>query len=163
MSIRLNYYSAKKYVQMECADTGKQIKFHKKGSIQGAHTDGTTIHVIEPNGLWGDEEWAEWEYEVYHEIGHESPENCSPHWKDMIIDRGVSIQTLLGSLWNLMSDHIQEHNRVGRYAGRDKILKLGRMRFVRDRLLSSEKMSKEQETKEGKIFKVVAIYDTLCL
>jgi len=147
---------------MECRDSGKGVKFHAHGTIRSPHTDGTTIHLFEPNALWSEEQWWDWEYEVYHEIGHESPENCKPHWLTVMKKNKIDGETILGSLCNLVSDHVQEHNRVGQYSGRDRILKRGRSRFVTDRLLSDACMHKEFETKEGRIFKSVAIFDTLC-
>lgn len=160
--MRLDYYGAKKYVRLECEEAGKSIAFHKDGEIPGPHTDGTTIHVFEPNAMWDEAQWENWEYEVYHEIGHESPENSAPHWKDVVAKHKVGGGTLLFSLYNLVSDHVQEHNRIGKYSGRDRILKKGRANFVIDRLLDSKKMLGSEPTKNASMFKVVAIYDTYC-
>lgn len=160
--MRLDYYGAKKYVALECEEAGKGVVFHAPGTIPGPHTDGDTIHVFEPNALWNEDEWSVWEYEVYHEIGHEAPENCSPHWKSVVKANKVGGGTLLFSLYNLVSDHVQEHNRVGKYVGRDRVLKRGRANFVVDRLLDEKKMSGSEPTKNASIFKVVAIYDTYC-
>lgn len=159
-NIRLDYQSAKKYVRMECQSNGLGVVFHPKGEIQGPYTDGTNLHVFEPNAMWNEDQWNDWEYEVYHEIGHEAPENCHPHWKDQLEELKISSNTLIGSLLNLISDHVQEHNRCGVYRGRDTILKKGRARFVRDRLLPKEVLSKNDKTKAGQMFKVVSIYDS---
>lgn len=160
--MRLDYFGTKKYVQMECRDAGIGVMFHKVGTIAGPHTDGRTLHVFNPDHMWSDEQWEDWEYEVQHEIGHESPENTAPHWKELVKEKRIGGKTLLFNLWNLMSDHVQEHNRIGKYSGRDRILKLGRARFVNARLLSTDVMSSHSDTRIGSIFKLAAIYDTWC-
>jgi hypothetical protein len=145
---------------MECEGVNKGVQFHGYGTIPSPHTDGRTIHLYEPNGMWTDDQWDDWEYECQHEIGHESAENCDPHWKTVIKEKKVLPGSALAFLWNLMSDHVQEHNRIGKYRGRDRILKKGRARFVNDRLI--REVDKQRETKEGSILKVACIYDTLC-
>jgi len=157
--MRLDYHGTKAYIRMECDGANKSVQFHAYGTIPSPHTDGRTIHLYEPDGAWTDEQWDDWEYECQHEIGHEAPENVHPHWKEVMEEKNVAMGTLLQMLYNLMSDHVQEHNRVGKYAGRDRILKKGRARFVNDRLL--DKIDEPVMQPEAKIMKAAAVYDTV--
>lgn len=160
-TIRLDVHGVKDYIRLECEGAGKGVVFHKREDLQTPYTTGDTIHFYEPNAHWNEEEWDMWLYEVYHEIGHESPENQHPYWKDMVVELGISSQSFFGSMLNLVSDHIQEHNRTGTYAGRDQILKRGRSLFTELRLLSPEVMTKPRDSKESKAFKVVAVVDAI--
>lgn len=160
--MRLDYAAVKDYIRAECATIGLGVVFHEEGTIPGPYTDAKNLHLFEPQGMWTDEQWDMWKYEMEHEIGHEAPENSSPHWKEVMEKYEVGGGSLLGSLFNLVSDHVQEHNRVGKYSGRDRTLKRGRALFTDQRLISTESVTTQAETREGAIFKVVALYDAYC-
>lgn len=157
--MRLDYHGTKAYIKLECENSGKGVEFHKAGEIPGPHTDGTTIHLFHPNGEWNEDQWLRWEYECYHEIGHESPENNSPHWRTVVEEKKIASGSFFGMVMNFVSDHIQEHNRVGKYVGRDRVLKAGREAFTRDTLLSEEVMGKEYDTEKGQAFKAMSVWD----
>lgn len=99
-----------------------------------ACTDGATIHLPRPNALWSDKELLLWRYKAEHELGHEDVRNSSPHWKEVMeVERKKPEYKDDGFLWhisNIISDHVQEHNRVGEMAGRDEVLLSGRKEFL---------------------------------
>lgn len=97
-------------------------------------TDGTTIYLPLPNALGTPEDHALWLYMAEHELGHEDPVNNAPHWRTLLDD---TIDTTTKQIWNLLSDHVQERNRIGQYAGRDKVLMEGRALFMAQQLQSS--------------------------
>lgn len=155
--MRLDYQSVKKYVRMECETAGIGVQFHNH--LETPYTDGKCLHIRTPNPAWDDDMWLSWEYEMQHEVGHESKENCNPHWKEVLEDKKP--KGLLAFLYNLIADHIQEKNRLGVYKGRDEVLKKGRAKFVSEVLLDADVMSKEMGD-AGRVFRVLSVYDTHC-
>lgn len=158
----LNYAATKALIRTECETLGLGCVFHDPGEIPSPYSDGTSLHLNKPQGMWSDVQWAMWKYEVYHEMGHEDAINNKPNWKEVLEEKKIATGSLLGSLFNLVEDHVQEHNRIGAFKGRDRTLKYGRSLFVNERLLAQEVLAKPAETREGGIFKVCAVYDTLC-
>lgn len=153
--MRLDYLSACKYVKSECANVGITLKF--VDGLDTPHTTGSEIRVRPPSPTWSDEEWLDWEYEVQHEIGHEAPENITPHWKELIEREGVKGK--LFYIWNLVCDHIQEKNRLGVYKGRDEVLLRGRARFTANKLLA---IDLDGASSMAKKFRVLCVYDIMC-
>jgi hypothetical protein len=98
------------------------------------YTDGSTIHLPRPNAVMNDRELLLWRYNAEHELGHEDAVNCNPHWKEVMVakkkDPAYKDDGLLWFISNLISDHVQEHNRVGLMAGRDQVLLEGRAAFL---------------------------------
>lgn len=159
--MRLDYHGARSWVRMSASTRGLGVVFHKEGELRAPYTDGGNIHVTEPNACWTEEQWIAWEYELEHEIGHESEENYHPYWKDLMKEKDISTNSFFGNLWNLVEDSTQEHNRFGKYSGRDDRLCKGRNLFTQERLLSDEAMQREYETPEGKAFRAVAMHDVI--
>lgn len=99
-----------------------------------AFTDGSTIHLPRPNAMWNDDELLLWRYKAEHELGHEDAVNSSPHWKEVMVDNRKKPEYKDdGMLWwlsNVISDHVQEHNRIGDMIGRDEVLLHGRQHFL---------------------------------
>lgn len=158
--MRLDAIATRKYIRNECADFNMGAMFHEEGDIQTPFTDGNTIHLFEPNGAWDDDRFLRWEYECQHEISHEAPENITPHWKTLMMDKELSAQSLLGSVFNLMIDHIHEHTRIGKYPGRDNVLLQGRYQFLRENEII-EKADEPASSPESRLIKLLFIVDTI--
>ena len=159
--MRLDFHGAKAWVRMSAHTAGLGVVFHPEGELRAPYSDGFNLHVTEPNACWTEEQWIAWEYELEHEIGHESEENYHPYWKDLMEEKDISSQSFFGNLWNLVEDSTQEHNRFGKFTGRDDRLCKGRSLFTQERLLSEKAMTKEYETDEGKAFRAVAMHDVI--
>lgn len=99
-----------------------------------AFTDGSTIHLPRPNSLMTEEELLLWRYKAEHELGHEDAINSCPHWREVMMEKRKQKEYKEdGMLWwiaNLISDHVQERNRVGELIGRDEVLLKGRQAFL---------------------------------
>jgi hypothetical protein len=98
-------------------------------------TDGSTIYLPRPNAAWDEDALLLWRYKAEHELGHEDAVNSCPHWREVMVEKKKDPKYKDdGLLWwisNLLSDHVQEHNRVGDMVGRDAILYNGRAMFLR--------------------------------
>lgn len=98
------------------------------------HTDGSTIYLPRPSATMTEEDLLNWRYGAEHELGHEDAVNCRPHWKEVMeVHKKNPKYKDDGLLWwisNLLSDHVQEHNRIGYMMGRDIVLKEGRQAFL---------------------------------
>lgn len=134
------------------------VAWHDEGT---AFTDGSTIHLPRPNAMWDDEQLMLWRYKAEHELGHEDAVNSCPHWKEVQEtkkkDAKYKDDGLLWWIVNLISDHVQEHNRVGEMIGRDEVLYHGREAFL-SREVFKEK--KPVTTDEGKIATGLFLWDT---
>lgn len=117
----------------------------------GAFTDGNTIHLPRPNAKMTDEELLLWRYKAEHELGHEDAINSMPHWKEVMKekkqDKRYKEDGLLWWIANLISDHVQEHNRVGEMVGRDEVLLEGRKAFL-DKMVFPELVGKKLKDDE---------------
>lgn len=113
-----------------------------------AYTDGSTIYLPRPNSLFSDEDLLLWRYKAEHELGHEDAVNSNPHWKEVMTEKRKDKRYKEdGMLWwiaNLISDHVQERNRVGDLIGRDEVLLQGRQMFLKNMVFKavSEKKGK---------------------
>lgn len=114
-----------------------------------AYTDGTTIYLPRPNSLFSDEDLLLWRYKAEHELGHEDAVNSNPHWKTVMEekrkDKRYKDDGMLWWIANLISDHVQERNRVGELIGRDEVLLQGRQMFLKNMVF------KAVAEKEGKL------------
>lgn len=110
---------------------------------EGAFTDGTTIHLPRPDALWNEEQLLLWRYKAEHELGHEDAINSCPHWKAVMVEKKKDARYKEdGLLWwiaNLISDHVQEKNRVGEMVGRDEVLLHGRASFLKNMVFKEVK------------------------
>lgn len=100
-----------------------------------AYTDGSTIYLPRPDADMTDEQLLLWRYKAEHELGHEDAINSNPHWKSVMTEmkekREYKYDGFLWRIANLISDHVQEHNRVGHgLIGRDEVLMKGRNTFL---------------------------------
>lgn len=100
-----------------------------------AYTDGSTIYLPRPDADMTDEQLLLWRYKAEHELGHEDAINSNPHWKSVMAEmkevREYKYDNFLWKIANLISDHVQEHNRVGQgLIGRDEVLMKGRNAFL---------------------------------
>ncbi len=149
MSRVLNVYrlmgGIEKYVVSGAVAGLTSVAWHDDAS---AFTDGTTIHLPRPNALWDDESLLLWRYKAEHELGHEDAVNSNPHWKEVMEDKRKNPKYKEdGMLWwiaNLISDHVQERNRVGDMIGRDEVLLHGRVAFYKTGDEAVKKMSKAE-------------------
>lgn len=121
----------RKFVLSGALPTIKDVRFHADDS---AYTDGTTIHLPLPNAMGSDDDHVLWLYKAEHELGHEDPVNSTPHWKGLLDSNKDKVDKVVKQVWNLLSDHVQERNRIGVYAGRDAVLREGRAIFIRRQL-----------------------------
>lgn len=121
----------RKFVLSGALPAIKNVRFH---ADDAAFTDGSTIHLPIPNALGSDEDHTLWLYKAEHELGHEDPVNSTPHWKAVMDSNKSRIDSTVKQVWNLLSDHVQERNRVGQYAGRDAVLREGRALFINRQL-----------------------------
>lgn len=129
---------------------------------QDAFTDGTTIHLPKPSATMSDADVLLWRYKAEHELGHEDAVNSIPHWKEVMQEKKklpkYKGDALLWWIANVISDHVQERNRVGHFVGRDEVLLNGRALFL-DRMFKEHPYAKnEQEAPSLAIFK----WDTHC-
>lgn len=100
-----------------------------------AYTDGSTIYLPRPDACMTDEQLLLWRYKAEHELGHEDAINSNPHWNSVMTEmkkkREYKYDDFLWIIDNLISDHVQEHNRVGQgFIGRDEVLLKGRNTFL---------------------------------
>lgn len=121
----------RKFVLSGALPAIKDVRFHAESS---AYTDGTTIHLPLPNALGSDDDHTLWLYKAEHELGHEDPVNSTPHWKGLLESNKDKVDKAVKQVWNLLSDHVQERNRIGTYAGRDAVLREGRALFIQRQL-----------------------------
>ena len=124
----------RKFVLSGALPAIKDVRFHADSS---AYTDGTIIHLPLPNALGSDDDHTLWLYKAEHELGHEDPVNSTPHWKSLIEANKDKIDGVVKQVWNLLSDHVQERNRIGTYLGRDAVLREGRALFIQRQLASA--------------------------
>lgn len=132
----------------------RAVVWHDDGA---AYTDGSTIHLPRPNAMWSDEELMLWRYKAEHELGHEDSVNSSPHWKEVMAEKKKDARYKDdGLLWwisNLISDHVQEKNRIGWAVGRDEVLLEGRANFLSTEVFCDKEVTKpdglEQEIALG--------------
>lgn len=116
-----------------------------------AYTDGSTIYLPRPNSLFTEEELLLWRYKAEHELGHEDAVNSCPHWKEVMVekkkDAKVKDDGLLWWISNVISDHVQERNRIGDLIGRDEVLLQGRQNFLKNMVFAAatEKGAKATE------------------
>jgi hypothetical protein len=137
MSRVLNVYQLmwgiEKYVVSGAVAGLTSVAWHDEDS---AFTDGTTIHLPRPNALWNDEQLLLWRYKAEHELGHEDAVNACPHWKEVMVekrkDKKYKDDGMLWWISNLISDHVQERNRIGEMIGRDDVLLNGRANFLKN-------------------------------
>lgn len=137
MSRVLNTYQLmwgiEKYVLSGAVAGLTGVAWHDK---DGAWTDGSTIHLPRPNAMWDDEQVQLWRYKAEHELGHEDAVNSNPHWKEVMTekrkDKKYKEDGLLWHISNLISDHVQEKNRIGDMIGRDEVLLEGRQNFLKN-------------------------------
>lgn len=105
--------------------TLKRVAWHDNDA---AYTDGDTIHLPRPAYDWDEHTTLIWRYKCEHELGHEAAENSQPHWKDVT---KTESDKLTRTIANILSDYVQERNRVGLgYAGRDDVLLRGRAAWL---------------------------------
>ena len=62
--------------------------------------------------------------------------NSTPHWKSLIEPNKDKIDSTVHKVWNVLSDHVQERNRIGTYLGRDAVLREGRALYCQCNLAS---------------------------
>lgn len=126
------------------------VEWHEDSS---AFTDGTTIHLPRPNALWTEEQLLVWRYKAEHELGHEDAVNANPHWKVVMEDRKKDAKYKDdGFLWwvaNLISDHVQERNRIGEMIGRDYVLKEGRNTWLHKEMYAAVEKKKKLDKDEA--------------
>lgn len=150
----LNVYALmqgiEKYVVAGAVPGLTAVAWHDDDS---AFTDGTTIHLPRPDSMWNEEQLLLWRYKAEHELGHEAAINANPHWKEVMEEKRKQKEYKDdGMLWwisNLISDHVQEHNRVGEMIGRDEVLLQGRRAFLEDGERQKAKMLKDSGAKEN--------------
>lgn len=115
----------RKFILSGAVPALKNVVF-KEG--QAACTDGDTIYLPTPDAMGNEDSHTLWLYKAEHELGHEDPVNA-PHWKTVMEGAG-KLDPLTKQIWNLLSDHVQERNRIGTFAGRDDVLRKGRALFI---------------------------------
>lgn len=94
-------------------DAGLKLEFTPEHTVP--RTDGRRIIVSRPNPLWDSTEWAIWQDGIYHEIGHNMPENRDifPLLKSV----GIDTTSTFGQMLNLVDDHRVDRTRIDRWAG----------------------------------------------
>lgn len=126
-----------KYVVSGAVPGLRNVVYHSPEN--GAFTDGDTIHLPLPSSKMTDNELLLWRYYAEHEMGHEDPVNASPHWKSIMQEHKAKHPELFWKIANLISDHVQEHNRVGVMVGRDDVLLRGRLAHTQRDLGEAER------------------------
>lgn len=133
MSALVNSYAVmegmEKYVVSGAVPGLKNVKYHAPD--QGAYTTGDTICLPTPAPTMTEEQLLLWRYYAEHEMGHEDPVNSSPHWREIMEKHKKDHDDTFWHISNLLSDHVQEHNRIGVMAGRDQVLLEGRAVFMK--------------------------------
>lgn len=129
-----------------------------------AYTDGTTIYLPRPNSLMTEEELLLWRYKAEHELGHEDAVNSNPHWKEVMTEKRKDPKYdkdgLLWWLSNVISDHVQERNRVGELVGRDEVLLFGRQAFLKNMVFKAAAEKGKKATEDEKRGLSVFLWDT---
>jgi len=132
------------------------VQWHNK---DGAWTDGSTIFLPAPNAEMDETALMLWRYKAEHELGHEDAVNSSPHWKAVMQEKKTLPEykhdRFLWNICNLISDHVQEHNRVGHLIGRDEVLLKGRKEFL-DQCVWKELGRKDSDPRWDALF----VWDT---
>lgn len=124
----LNYHALQREVRTRARNMGLTIKYDDSAC---PCTDSRTItlHTPKPN-MTPDEEIVWW-YTFEHELGHNHPD-LQGVWQ-MMKEKKLSIDSLLGLAYNCLEDHRQELYGSGDYRGRDRRIQDGFHRFVTTR------------------------------
>lgn len=129
-----------------------------------AYTDGSTIYLPRPNSVMTPEELLLWRYKAEHELGHEDAVNSNPHWKEVMTakrkDPKYDKDGLLWWLSNVISDHVQERNRIGDLVGRDEVLLQGRQAFLKNMVFAAASAKGKKATEDEKRGLSVFLWDT---
>lgn len=130
----------RKYVMSGAVPGLRRVEFHAPD--KGAYTEGDCIYLPSPAATGTEEDVLLWRYYAEHEMGHEDEVNSHPHWLDVMNahrNKGEKyVDDLFWSIANCLSDHVQEHNRVGVMVGRDYVLGEGRRVFMQRTFASPE-------------------------
>lgn len=128
----LDHYAIRKRVTVYCESHGYRVQFLEEGDQPRADSRGT-IYITSPLPAWTEEQLLEWEWSVYHEIGHQVPEmrDIFPLMTEKKISCGVKDPELLPALLNILDDYRQERHDHGVYLGRDKVLSKGLAQYMK--------------------------------
>lgn len=85
------------------------------------------IFLPMPDPTWDEAKWIDWEWSAEHELGHVMP-GCRDAY-DVLNEKNIDTSSFLGSMFNIVEDHRQEHHDFNKYAGRAKRLSRGRKLF----------------------------------
>lgn len=94
-------------------DAGLKLEFTPEHTVP--RTDGKRIIVSRPNPLWDEKEWAIWSDGIYHEIGHNMPENRDIF--PLLKSAGIDTTSGFGQALNLVDDHRVDRTRCARWIG----------------------------------------------
>lgn len=124
----LNYHALQREVRTRARNMGLTIRYDDD-ACPSTNSRTIILHTPKPN-MTPDEEIVWW-YTFEHELGHNHPE-LQGVW-EMMKDKKLSIDSLLGLAYNCLEDHRQELYGSGDYRGRDRRIQDGFHRFVTTR------------------------------
>ena len=123
--MNLNILGALKEARTRSINAGLNIVYEDKCKPR---TDGRTIYLPKPEAHWSKEQWTMFWYFFEHELGHNVKEMALD--LKIVQDKGIDCAgTLFGGVFNVLSDHRQEHYDNDVYLGRKLRLEEGNKQF----------------------------------
>lgn len=158
----IDYIGMTKYIRIECEDAKKKVEFVVDDAFTDPYVRGDTIYLHQPDPRWSDESHILWQYQAQNLISQFTKENINPSQHDVMEEKQISENSVLGHAFNIVAQHAQEHNRIGVYEGRDQQMREGRHIYTRDYLNGPNGLGMPAETQEGSLIRAIAAYDTMC-
>ena len=116
--IGLDYVANLKFARAIAESAGLNVKFFDPSTDEFPvpRTDSKTLYIPQASPRFTDDEWAAWYDVMFHEIGHNMPENRGTlKWlQEQKIDPQKSF---FGNLLNITDDHRVDQHRVEKYRG----------------------------------------------
>jgi uncharacterized protein with von Willebrand factor type A (vWA) domain len=118
--MNLNYHVYEKQIRILAKKQGLGVKYIDEWK---AFTDGRSIYVPRPNPEWDDAKFHQWQYMIYHEMGHNDTIGRGS------LERVVKVVKAFGFAkygFNILDDTTQEQVQINRgYEGMTRIIQEG--------------------------------------
>jgi len=126
------------------------------------YTDKRTLYVPSPDPTWSEFQWMEWLDGLFHETGHNMPENIDAF--DCVIKNKIDMRSIFGKSFNIIDDYRVDRNRCRKYFGMREAIDVAMPYLVQkqaERPFPFGKGTPEQE-KGMEIIWTLKAFDLLC-